>query len=410
MSKTRILVVSQHFWPESFRINDIVDYFVEQNLEVDVLCGLPNYPSGQFSKGYGYFGKRHEVHNGAHIERVLEIKRGNNSNVRIFLNYVSFPFFSLFHIPKILNRKYDRIFIYQLSPVMMSLAGILIGKIKKVETSMYVLDMWPENLFSVLKIKNKRIRNIATFVSHWHYRNVDKLIVLTEMMKINLIQATKKNPEDFIVLPQSTEKIFENNTYDKNLVNRFKNGFNILFTGNISPAQSFKTIIRAAKKLESDGFKNINWIVVGNGMSKKDVEEDVRLANLEHCFYFEGEKPTKDIPKYTYISDVLVGCLAKSELLEATIPAKVMSYIAAGKPIVLAMDGEVQELINNKIKCGIVGPAGDSDKLSDNIKTIYKMSKSDRQKMGNRSLKYHKKYLSREILLQKLLNFVFDES
>ena len=129
----KILVICQHFWPESFRINDICDFFIEKGCSVDVLCGIPNYPKGRFFPGYSYIRKRKQTHNGINIRRVFEIPRGNNSNLRIFLNYISFPIASLFHIPRLLTKKYDKIFIYQLSPVMMSIAGILVGKLKKTE-------------------------------------------------------------------------------------------------------------------------------------------------------------------------------------------------------------------------------------------------------------------------------------
>ena len=407
MSK-RVLIVCQHFWPESFRINDIADFFVESGASVDVLCGLPNYPKGEFTKGYGYFGKRHEIHNTIRIDRVLEIKRGNNSSLRIFLNYISYPFFSLFHIPKLLFRHYDHIFIYQLSPVMMALPGILVGKIKHIPTTMYVLDLWPENLYSVLAIKNPLFRRIAETVSHWHYKHVDKLVVLSEKMKTRLMEVTGITPENIIVLPQACEKIYEQKMHDSALASRFSKGFNIVYTGNISPAQSFETVIAAAIQLRDSGITDMNWIIVGDGMSRKWLEKEVAVAGLEKSFYFEGQKPIDDIPKYTDIADVLIGCLVKSDLLEATIPAKVMSYLAAGKPMVLAMDGEVRDLVNNSIKCGYVGPAGDSTLFAEHINKIYGLSKKERQWMGEKAREYHFKHFERNINLSKLYDFIFN--
>ncbi|MGZ6005792.1 MAG: glycosyltransferase family 4 protein, partial [Candidatus Saccharimonadales bacterium] len=181
--KNKMLVVCQHFWPEAFRINDICDYLLDRNCEIEVLCGIPNYPKGQFFEGYSYFKNRKQIHNGIEVRRALEIPRGSNTNLRIFLNYISFPWASLFHLPRLLTKKYDKIFIYQLSPVMMSIAGIIVGKLKRTETTMYVLDLWPENLFSVLDIKNRFLRALITKISHWHYRHVDKLVVLSEKMK-----------------------------------------------------------------------------------------------------------------------------------------------------------------------------------------------------------------------------------
>lgn len=405
--KSRLLIVCQHYWPESFRINDISDYLVDKGCEIDVLCGIPNYPKGKFFDGYSILRNRKQKHNRVNIRRVFEVPRANNSNLRIFINYISFPIASLFHVPRLLTKKYDRIFIYQLSPVMMSIAGIIVGKIKKIETTMYVLDLWPENLFSVLKVKNKFLIKIATKVSHWHYKRVDKLVVLSERMKSQLINVTKIPESKIIVLPQVCEKIYEKDVPDKKLAARFSKGFNILFTGNISPAQSFETIIAAAKLLNEGGVKDINWIIVGDGMSRKWLENEVKKNNLSSNFYFEGMKPMEDIPKYTTFSDLLIGCLVKSQLLEATIPAKVMSYFAAGRPMVLAMDGEVQDLVNNVIKCGLAGPTGDPKKLAENIKKIYSMTPEDRRRMGERGRGYHFKHFERNMNLAKLHNFIF---
>lgn len=406
----KILVVGQHFWPESFRINDICDFFVEKGCEVDVLCGLPNYPKGQFFEGYSYFKKRKETHNNVNIYRTFEIPRGNNSNLRILINYISFPIASLFHIPRLLTKKYDKIFLYQLSPVMMSIAGIIIGKIKKTETTMYVLDLWPENLFSVLDIKNQFLRSLVTKISHWHYKKVDKIIAMSDQMAQKLIDVTKIDPKKITVIPQTCEKLYETPIIDKQLSNRFKSGFNIVFTGNISPAQSFETIIEAAKKLKNNGITDINWIIVGDGMSRKWLESEVKKAKLNDCFYFEGFVAMEDIPKYTTITDVLIACLSKSELLEATIPAKVTSYIASGKPIVVAMDGEVQKLINNTIKCGFAGPTGDSDALYNNIRKMYALTNQERLDMGKRARKYHFKHFERNLILTKLYNFIFNQT
>lgn len=406
-SKEKILVVCQHYWPESFRINDITDYFIEQESDVDVLCGLPNYPSGKFPKGYGYFKNRRQEHNGVKIRRAFEIPRGNNSNLRILINYLSFPFFSIFHVPRLLTKKYDKIFLYQLSPVMMSFAGIVVGKLRKTETTMYVLDLWPENLFSVLPVKNRFGRWFITKISHWHYKKVDKLIVLSEKMKLKLVNVTGIDKDKVIVLPQACEKIYEKNIADASLIKRFEGGFNIVYAGNISPAQSFDTVLDAAKQLKGWGLKDIRWIIVGDGMSKKWLQEKVVEYDLSDDFYFEGQKPVEDIPKYTNIADGLLGCLVKSDLLEATIPAKVMSYIAAGKPMVLAMDGEVQTLINETINCGFAGPTEDAEQLAANIRHLYKMTSSEREKMGQRAQNYHFKYFERNIILKKLYTFLF---
>ena len=404
--KKKILVVCQHFWPESFRLNDICDGFVENGYEVEVLCGLPNYPSGKLTEGYGVFKNRKQTHNGIKIRRVLEIPRGNNSNLRIFLNYISFPLFSLFHIPRLLTQKYDKIFLYQLSPVMMSIAGLIIGKIKKIETTMYVLDLWPENLYSVLQIKNRFLRSIAKSVSHWHYKKADKLIAISEKMKSILLEITGFDEDRIAFIPQCCEKLYEQNIADEELEKRFLGKFNIVFTGNISPAQSFETIIESAKLLVEDKISDFCFIIVGDGMSFKWLKETVHNENLDDYFSFEGYRPITDIPKYTNIANGLLACLKKSDLLDCTIPAKVMSYFAAGKPILLSMDGEAQSIVN-AFRCGFATEAENAFALYQSIKCLYSMSESEHREMGNRAREYHFANFERNINLQKMINFIF---
>ena len=407
----RILIIGQHFWPESFRINDIADYLAnDKGYSVDVLCGIPNYPSGKFTKNYGYFKNRTQKHNNINIRRVFEIPRGNNSNLRIFLNYITYPVASLFHLPRLLTKKYDSIFIYQLSPVMMALPGVLLGKLTHTETTMYVLDMWPENLYSVIDIKSPLLRKIALTTSNWYYKNVDKLIVLSETMRTALIEKTNISPDKIVVIPQVAEKLYETPIHDKDLHRRFRDKFVVLFTGNISPAQSFDTMIEAAEILKRKSYHDIHWLIVGDGMSKKDVIKIIKKRGLDETFTFEGFKPTTDIPKYTERADLLVGCLVKSDLLEATIPAKVFSYIAAAKPIVLSMDGEVQDLINNKINGGFAGQTEDASLLAKNIERIYKMSQVERNKFTVRLKSYHDKHLKRDDAFEMLTDFIENTS
>ena len=407
MPKDKILVVCQHFWPEGFRLNDIADFFVENNLDVEVLCGLPNYPKGELFPGYSLRGPYREKRNGIDIRRTLEIPRRGNTSARIFLNYVSFPFFSLLHVPRMLFGKYDRIFLYQLSPVMMSLAGIIVGKLRRIETTMYVLDLWPENLYSVINVRNRFLRGLLEKVSHWHYRNVDKIVVLSELMKDRLLAVSGLPEEKVTVIPQACEKIYEEQVADEELGRRFKDGFKVVFAGNISPAQSFDTILQAAQHIRDTGIDDVRWVIVGDGMSRTEVESKVRDMGLSDSFHFEGQRPVEDVPRYTGIADALVGCLVTSDLLEATIPAKVQSYIASGKPLVLAMDGEVRRLVMDEAQCGLVGPTEDAQTLADNVIKLYRMSSEERAALGDAGRRFHFEHLERNIVLGRLKDFIF---
>ena len=197
--KKRILIVSQHFWPENFRISDIAQGFVENEIEVDVLCGIPNYPNGIIPEGYGYFKNTKQDYFGAKVYRSWEITRKGNSSLRILLNYISFPFFATFKSIGLMGKKYDAVFCYETSPVYMIFPAIFYSRIKKVPLTTYVLDLWPENFYSVVDLKSPFLRKICEKTSHWHYKKSDKLIAMSPSLKEKLVSITNKSDWFLIV-------------------------------------------------------------------------------------------------------------------------------------------------------------------------------------------------------------------
>ena len=407
MPKKRVLIVGQHYWPETFRITDIAEGLVERGYEVDVLCGIPNYPARKFFQGYGLFKNRQQRHNGVKIMRVLEIPRGNNSNFRISINYISFPFFALFHLPRLLFTRYDRIIAYQLSPVFMSLPAIILSKLKSVPIYFYICDFWPHSLFSMLKIHNRVIRKLITNISYWHYKQANGAIGVFKGIESRLISEVGLNPQKVLYIPQAPEKLYERELFDKELERRFKGKFTVMFAGNINPAQDFSTITKAAKIISDMGHVDIRYIIIGEGMSKKWLTEEVEKLGIKSHFVFEGLKPVEEIPKYQSIADLLIVGLTKSPLFEYGIPAKVYSYLPSGKPIVASIDGEGANLIN-KIGCGIAVESGNAQGLADSIIKLESMGPKQRTSMGLKGRSYYFEHFEREKNLDRLIDFVFN--
>ncbi|MCF0143175.1 MAG: glycosyltransferase, partial [Parasporobacterium sp.] len=242
MSK-KILVVCQHYWPENFRLNDIVDGFIERGCQVDVLCGQPNYPTGQFVEGYSTFKPKFEKHGEVNVYRTMEIKRGSNSNLRIFLNYMCYPIASWFRVASLKNNKYDSIFIYELSPVMMAFAGYRLSRLTGIPVTMYVLDLWPHNLYSVLDIQSPTLKKILAAVSARQYRKAHHLITVSDRARQYFERELDIPAHRITCIPQCPEKLYETPIVDHTLLDKYAGSFNIVFTGNVSPAQSFETVI-----------------------------------------------------------------------------------------------------------------------------------------------------------------------
>lgn len=404
-SQKKILVVTQHFWPENFRINDIVEGFLQDGIAVDVLCGLPNYPKGEWFPGYSAAGPFEEEWHGARLYRCKEVPRRGNTSVNIFLNYVSWPWYAA-HALHRLPGGYDAVFCFNTSPVLMCWPAICYAKKHHIPFTNYVLDIWPENLYSVLNVKNKTLRAIAQGVSDALYKKADRLIAMSEPLLQRLCQRTGMPPQKIAVIPQYCEDFYAVPQPDAALQAQFGGRFNLVFTGTFTPAQSLETVITAVQDARSRGADMLHLLLVGDGMSRAALEAKVKELHAEDAVTFYGSVPATDIPKFTALADALIVCLSDSPDLGLTVPAKVASYMAAGKPVLASMDGAGNAAV--AAAGGLSSPACDAAALADNLLALTRMDAAQRAAMGQSAKEYYLAHYRRSELLRKLEHFILE--
>lgn len=404
-SQKKILVVTQHFWPENFRINDIVEGFLQDGIAVDVLCGLPNYPKGEWFPGYSAAGPFEEEWHGARLYRCKEVPRRGNTSVNIFLNYVSWPWYAA-HALHRLPGGYDAVFCFNTSPVLMCWPAIRYAKKHHIPFTNYVLDIWPENLYSVLNVKNKALRAIAQGVSDALYKKADRLIAMSEPLQQRLCQRTGMPPQKIAVIPQYCEDFYAVPQPDAALQAQFGGRFNLVFTGTFTPAQSLETVITAVQDARSRGADMLHLLLVGDGMSRAALEAKVKELHAEDAVTFYGSVPATDIPKFTALADALIVCLSDSPDLGLTVPAKVASYMAAGKPVLASMDGAGNAAV--AAAGGLSSPACDAAALTDNLLALTRMDAAQRAAMGQSAKEYYLAHYRRSELLRKLEHFILE--
>lgn len=404
-SQKKILVVTQHFWPENFRINDIVEGFLQDGIAVDVLCGLPNYPKGEWFPGYSAAGPFEEEWHGARLYRCKEVPRRGNTSVNIFLNYVSWPWYAA-HALHRLPGGYDAVFCFNTSPVLMCWPAICYAKKHRIPFTNYVLDIWPENLYSVLNVKNKALRAIAQGVSDALYKKADRLIAMSEPLQQRLCQRTGMPPQKIAVIPQYCEDFYAVPQPDAALQAQFGGRFNLVFTGTFTPAQSLETVITAVQDARSRGADMLHLLLVGDGMSRAALEAKVKELHAEDAVTFYGSVPATDIPKFTALADALIVCLSDSPDLGLTVPAKVASYMAAGKPVLASMDGAGNAAV--AAAGGLSSPACDAAALADNLLALTRMDAAQRAAMGQSAKEYYLAHYRRSELLRKLEHFILE--
>lgn len=404
-SQKKILVVTQHFWPENFRINDIVEGFLQDGIAVDVLCGLPNYPKGEWFPGYSAAGPFEEEWHGARLYRCKEVPRRGNTSVNIFLNYVSWPWYAA-HALHRLPGGYDAVFCFNTSPVLMCWPAIRYAKKHHISFTNYVLDIWPENLYSVLNVKNKALRAIAQGVSDALYKKADRLIAMSEPLQQRLCQRIGMPPQKIAVIPQYCEDFYAVPQPDAALQAQFGGRFNLVFTGTFTPAQSLETVITAVQDARSRGADMLHLLLVGDGMSRAALEAKVKELHAEDAVTFYGSVPATDIPKFTALADALIVCLSDSPDLGLTVPAKVASYMAAGKPVLASMDGAGNAAV--AAAGGLSSPACDAAALADNLLALTRMDAAQRAAMGQSAKEYYLAHYRRSELLRKLEDFILE--
>lgn len=399
-----VLIVSQYFWPENFRINDIAVSLIKEGHKVTVITGIPNYPDGKYFEGYGLLKNRKESYNGINIVRIPLVPRGNGNGFRLFLNYISFMAFACLIVPFLKIPKYDIVFAYGLSPITVALPAILLKKIKKIPFVFYVLDLWPESVAAASSVKSKIVLNTISLLVNYIYKNCDKILVPSRGF-ISNIKSYGIDYQNIIYWPQWAEEIFNLKTRDNYEIEKLPDGFKIFFAGNIGAAQGLEVIINAAILLRE--YKKIYWIIIGDGRMKPWLEEQIDKYNLNENIILLGRKPIEMMPSYFLAADSLFLSLKNDPIFSLTLPAKIQSYLACGKPIIAAIDGEAANVIADS-KSGLSCGANDPDKLAEIVIQLYQMNEDDRSRMGRNGFSYYEKHFKSDLLLNKLINIFHD--
>jgi glycosyltransferase involved in cell wall biosynthesis len=387
----KILLVCQYFYPEQFRVNDICFALVKNGYEVTVLTGLPNYPSGTIDKKYRWFKKRKEMINGATVIRSSLIGRGKSTKRRLVLNYLSFVIAASIKA-LYMKKNFDLILVYQLSPVTMAIPGILLKKITKKPLIIYCHDLWPESLVARGILDDSRVYHFVLKISQWIYKSADEIFTSSKMFE-QYFKEVIGIEKEVKYLPVYAESLFENIESQE----RQSDETNLVFAGNISEMQSIETIIFAANILKNES--NILFHIVGDGSSKSKCEALSKELGLKNVI-FHGKYPVTEMPRFYSMADAFLVTLKANKVISYTLPNKVQSYMAAGKPIIGAIDGETN-LVIKEADCGLCVNAEDSEGLARVIKQFV-CDKDKHQYYGENAKKYYDNNFSKKIYIMKI--------
>ena len=393
----KILVVSQYFYPENFRINDLVFSLKDRGHEVTVLTAKPNYSKTHFFEGYGWKSSDFEIIKGVSIYRSNLFSRKNGGALRLFLNYFSFAFLATLKLRKI-KGSFDAIFVYEPSPITIGIPAVFAKRRFKAPIYFWAQDLWPESLVAAGGVKNKFVLGFFNSLTKWIYSHCRKVLVQSPGFTDYILnQGVPKDKTVFY--PNPTEAFYKPLENEEEYGSFFsKDHFNIVFAGNIGEAQSFHTIIEAANLLKK---LPVRFVILGDGRYKETALLKIKELGLENVFSFLGSYPPTEMPKFFFHADALLVSLKKDKIFALTIPAKIQSYLACGKPIIASIDGVGAQIVE-EANCGVTAAAESVSALKMAITNLMAMDSEQRAAMAKNARTYYKKEFDREYLLQKL--------
>lgn len=386
----RLLIFTNHFYPESFRINDIAFDRAKRGDVVTVLTGIPDYPQGHFHKGYSLIKKRVEWVNGVKVVRVPIIPRGNGNKIGMLLNYASSVFFFfIYGWYQALFHRYDAVLVHDTSPAFICLPAKTVSRFQKIPLYHWILDMWPESL-TAGGIQGGAVFSFILDMMKKIYKRDTEILITSHGFKSLLME--RGVPEEKITyLPNWNDDVIPSD--GECTLPSIPDGFVIMFAGNLGFAQNMENLLAAANELKEE--KDIHWVFVGDGRKKAWMDGYVKEHHLEETVHLLGRYPIETMGAFFQKADVMLVALNDELVFNMTLPAKVQAYMAAGKPILANLCGEGADIIK-EANCGWSVPSNDYKALAELVSEIAKKDKNELRILGTSARDYYEQKFTRE--------------
>lgn len=374
----KILVITQYFFPENFRVNTLCKELVSRGHSVTVLTGYPQYPQGKIYDGYGFNKDYESDWNGVKINRIKMQPRGKTP-IGLLLNCLSFVMYGNKWVKKC-TEKFDAVYVFEVSPVTVGLPAVKYKEKFGTPIFFNVQDLWPENVEIILGITFKPVIGIINKIVDKIYLHSDRILCASNGFITN-IASRGVNREKLVYWPQFCDDI---QLCELNRPRLMKNGkFNIVFTGNIGKAQGLDLLVNTMSELNDE---NIHCFIVGDGRECVELKQLTDKLGVGNLITFVGRVSEAEANEYVHFSDCAYLSLLDNKVMDMTIPAKLQTYLACGAVIIGAVKGECADIIE-KNRCGLVSPKNPSE-LAKKVLEMKGKSESELDEYRENSLKY----------------------
>jgi glycosyltransferase involved in cell wall biosynthesis len=354
--------------------------------------------------GFSWRGPWTQTYGGIKVLRVPMILRGRGGGSRLAANYASFALAAAIVGTVRLRSGFDVIFVFEPSPVSVALPALVFGRLQSTPVVMWIQDVWPDILAGTGAVTSPRLLSVIGMASRAIHRQCNHLLVTSEAFKTRL--SLDVPVQDIGYLPQWVEDFYQPTTVPAGAPERLElpDGFIVLFAGNLGSAQAFETVLAAAEKT---GGTNIHWVILGDGRQRDWIFEQIRIRGLTPSVHMLGRRPATSMPTFFALADCLLVCLRDSPEFNGTIPAKLQSYMACGRPVVAALEGEGRRIVE-QAGCGVAVGSGRPDELAAAVQKLAAMIPEERNELGSRGRRYYEQHFDRQKLVARLRAVLMD--
>lgn len=392
----RVLIISQHFWPETFRITEVAESLKAKGCQVTVLTGQPNYPEGKIHSGYRAIGCGKVPDDRFDLFRVPLVPRGAGTAPWLVANYLSFIVSaSLFGAWLLRGQSFDVILVYGTSPILQVIPAIWLKWLKGCRLITWVQDQWPDSLEDTGFVRNKRLLAAVAAVVRWSYRHNDLLLVQSQAFIEPVRRMAGKTPVTYHPNPGEVA-----NPSSLPPALQLDPGFNVVFAGNLGTVQALGTVLDAAELLRD--LADVHWVLIGSGSRSEWLRSEVQARGLTQV-QLPGRFPPDAMPGIFAQASVLLVSLIRSRIMNQTVPSKVQAYLAAGRPIIASLDGEGARVVDES-GAGLTCPAEDAAALANAVLKMKALSRDELDRLGRTGRQFYHLHFDADTLAMRLLS------
>ena len=388
----RILMLTQWFDPEpTFKGLAFARELVRLGHTVEVLTGFPNYPGGKLYKGYRIKLFQRETIDGISVIRVPLYPSHDGSAIKRIANYLSFAF-SAALLGALLVKSADVMYVYH-PPATVGFAASSISFFRRIPFVYDIQDLWPDTLAATGMLNNRNILKCVDLCCRLTYRVADHIVVLSPGFKRKLQERGVPGWKISVIYNWCDEgqiTVMERSA----AVERepeMSGRFNVVFAGTMGKAQALDSVLEVAELL-ANRQPQVQFVFIGGGIEVehlKQIKTDKKLVNV----LFLPRRPFSEIGSALSMADLLLVHLKDDPLFEITLPSKTQAYMAAGRPILMALRGDAADLVE-KAGAGVVCIPEDADSIAAAVEKLVAMTEKERAEMGRRGAKYYQQELS----------------